>query len=448
MSTLEIDQLDNFELGKKAALAGEIEQARQLLRPIADLNPFHPAAYFLCYVESSKGSILNCEKYTLTFLSKHPHHAGMRTISAKLNAAKGDLDQSEKDLKIALNFNPNHQRALKLQEQIQVIRAENSARDALLAIESPKSHPAFSSYRKSKAAKQLSKVKPIENWDNHELQAKIAFFYNSQNLRRTLKNYDSELISSAVKLGYCTWPRKLQNYIRGRSVLDVGCRFGGHAMGYLCAGASSYMGIDPAMSMDAKVVRSKRIRNWVYAPMSSREIMEVVPDIKLHQCSTRDLVGSIKFDAISLHNVTEHLVDIEDVFEDITKLLNRDGKIIYLHHNFYGWSGHHMPPHTPAALDENNPEHLKYCDWKHINLIKELPRDHYLYTDLNRVRIDKLKSITNKYFNIEEWELWPSNDKVLERLTPKIENRIKKEIPDITLDEIKTNVVFCVATAK
>ncbi|BBM01320.1 hypothetical protein GL2_13940 [Microbulbifer sp. GL-2] len=59
-----------------------------------------------------------------------------------------------------------------------------------------------------------------------------------------------------------------------------------------------------------------------------------------------------------------------------------------------------------------------------------------------------MKSITNKYFNIEEWELWPSNDKVLERLTPKIENRIKKEIPDITLDEIKTNVVFCVATAK
>lgn len=107
-----------------------------------------------------------------------------------------------------------------------------------------------------------------------------------------------------------------------------------------------------------------------------------------------------------------------------------------------------MPPHNPSVLDEGNPDHLKFCDWNHINIVRHLPHDHYLHTHLNRIRIDELRALTRKYFNIETWELQPSHSNVLERLTPEIETRVREEVPDITLDEMKTNVVFCVAYAK
>ncbi|AWF83266.1 methyltransferase type 12 [Microbulbifer sp. A4B17] len=448
MSTLETNQLDSFEQGKQAALAGEIDLARELLRPISNLNPFHPATYFLCYAESKNGSILNCDKYVLTFISRYPHHVGMRIISTMLNIAKGDIDQAEKDIKIALKYNPEHKRALKLFDQVKIMRIEKNAREAIEILDTSRSHPAFSRLSRSKAAKQLKKIKPLEDWDNNELQAKIAFFHNCSNIRHALKNFNSDLITSAVELGYCSWPKKLHKYVQGCNVLDVGCGFGGYAMGYLCAGANSYTGVDPAMVLDSRRVRNKRIRKWVNAPMSGQDIIDLIPDIDLHQCSTRDLVGVKTFDTVCLHNVTEHLLEIEDVFEDIAGLLTKGGKIIFLHHNFYGWSGHHMPPHNLSVLDENNPDHLKFCDWNHINIFQQLPHDHYLHTHLNRIRIDELRSLTRKYFNIDTWELQPSHDNIMQRLTPEIKTRAREEIPDITLDEMKTNVVFCVAYAK
>ncbi|WP_444929109.1 methyltransferase domain-containing protein [Microbulbifer sp. SSSA002] len=448
MSTLEIDHLDNFEQGKKAALTGDIDLARELLRPIADLNPYHPATYFLCYAESKSGSILNCDKYAMTFISRHPHHIGMGIVIAMLNIAKGDLNQAEKYIKIVLKCNPEHKRALGVIEQLKILRIENNAKKAIDTLGTSRLHPAFSRFSRSRAAKQLNKIEPVEEWDKDELQAKIAFFYNCTNIRHALKNFNSDLVSSAVEFGYCAWPRKLHKYVKGCNVLDIGCGFGGYAMGYLCAGANSYTGIDPTMNLDSRRVRNKRIRKWVNAPMSGREIMDLVPSIELYQGTTRDLVGKKTFDTVCLHNVTEHLLEIEEVFKDIAELLNKGGKIVYLHHNFYGWSGHHMPPHNPSVLNENNPAHLKFYDWNHIGIVDQLPQDHYIKTNLNCIRLNDLCSLTSKYFNIDTWENLSSDKKTLMRLTPEIESRVRKTIPDITLDELKTNVVFCVAYAK
>lgn len=438
----------DFEAGKQAALDGDIDKARELLRPLAEQHPHHSATFFLCQVEATKGSIVNCEKYHLTFLSKHPRHAGMRTISALINIARGDLDQAEKDLNIALATKPHHTRALRTLEQIKVMRLEAEIRQAIAILEPRQTTRATPQPQKIEAAMRLKKVPPINDWDKHAMQAKIAFFHNCQDVRRALSNFDAEFIESAVELGYCTWPRKIESYVRGRRVLDVGCGFGGYAVGYLCAGAQSYTGADPAMSLDTKRMRNKRVRKWVNMPWSARDIMTEIPDIELFQGSTRDLVGSRTFDVICLHNVTEHLLEIESVFHDISALLAKGGKVIFLHHNFYGWSGHHMPPHHPSIMDENNPEHMKFCDWKHINIVNQLPRDHYLHTNLNRIRIEELHELTQKFFRIEAWENRNSPAVVLERLTSQIVERVRVALPNISKSELEANAVFCVASKK
>ncbi|QUS58251.1 class I SAM-dependent methyltransferase [Pseudovibrio brasiliensis] len=436
--------LDNFELGKKAALDGEIDKARDFLRPIADANPYHPAAFFLCQIESRKGILNNCDKYCLTFLSKHPQHAGMRTISALLHIAKGDLRQAEVELKIALNTNPKHRRALNIHQQVVWLRRQEEARNALEIITAAEA----SKLTKLKAARRLKKICPADDWDNHELQAKVAYFHNSVNIKQSLKSFEPELIEKAVELGYCTWPKKIQRHVKGKHVLDVGCGFGGYAFGYLCAGAKSYTGIDPAMSLSEKRMRNKRIRQWVEVPRSAQEIASSIEDIELLQTSTHELLGQNTYDVVCLHNVTEHLLDIKNVFSDIAKLLAKNGKLIFLHHNFYGWSGHHMTPHNPSVLDTKNPEHLKFCDWNHISIVEDLPADHYLHTNLNQLRIGEMQKLTEDFFKIKTWELRPSPDSVLKRLTPEIIEKIQGALPDFTTEELETNAVFCIANAR
>ncbi|WP_208981892.1 MULTISPECIES: class I SAM-dependent methyltransferase [unclassified Pseudovibrio] len=437
-------RLDKFELGKQAALDGDLDKAREYLHPLAEAAPYHPAAFFLCQIESKKGILNNCEKYCLTFLAKHPQHAGMRTISALLQIAKGDLNQAENELKIALNTNPKHNRALKVRQQVGWLRKQGEARDALEVLDSKH----LSKLSRLKAGRQLKKITPADDWDNHELQAKIAFFHNSGDMRRALRNFDPELIEKAVELGYCTWPKKIQNYVKGKNILDVGCGFGGYAFGYLCAGARSYTGIDPAMLLEEKRMRNKRIRQWVEVPKTAKEIANAIEDIELLQTSTSDLVGQNTYDIVCLHNVTEHLTDIRSVFADISKLVNKNGKLIFLHHNFYGWSGHHMAPHNPSVLDTSNPEHKKFFDWNHISILKELPEDHYLYTNLNRIRISELRELTQEFFDIKIWDHRPSPDSVLQRMTPEITKKVEGILPDITTNELETNAVFCVAGAR
>ncbi|AEV36830.1 Methyltransferase type 12 [Pseudovibrio sp. FO-BEG1] len=436
--------LDNFELGKQAALDGNIDKAREFLRPIADATPYHPAAFFLCQVESRKGILDNCERYCLTFLSRHPQHPGMRTIAALLHIANGDFERAENELKIALNTNPKHQRALKVLQQVNSLQQQEEARNALKVINTFES----SKLSKTKAARSLKNIVPANDWDNHELQAKVAFFHNSSNIKRALKDFEPELIEKAVELGYCTWPKKIQQYVKGKRVLDVGCGFGGYALGYLCAGAKSYTGIDPAMSLYEKRMRNKRIRQWVEVSKSAQEIANTIEGIELLQTSTQELLGQNTYDVVCLHNVTEHLLDIKDIFSDIAKLLAKNGKLIFLHHNFYGWSGHHMAPHNPSILDISNPEHRKFSDWNHINIVEELPKDHYLHTNLNQLRVGELRRLTQEFFKIKTWELRPSPDNVLKRLTPDIIRKVQSVLPNITKEELETNAVFCIASGR
>ena len=87
-------------------------------------------------------------------------------------------------------------------------------------------------------------------------------------------------------------------------------------------------------------------------------------------------------------------------------------------------------------------------DWRHIDLVPSLPPYHLYLTDLNRVRLDELRTITEKYFEIEHWEEIPSSPATLERLTPEILEPVRPTVPDLTERDLSVNVVLAIASPR
>ena len=68
-----------------------------------------------------------------------------------------------------------------------------------------------------------------------------------------------------------------------------------------------------------------------------------------------------------MHNVTKHLVAIEEVFSEVRARLRPGGKIIYRHHNYACWNGHHQKPRTTAGIDPEDRAQATYLDWAHLD---------------------------------------------------------------------------------
>ena len=129
-------------------------------------------------------------------------------------------------------------------------------------------------------------------------------------------------------------------------------------------------------------------------------------------------------------------------------LCRTDTPIVYLHHNFYCWNGHHFTPNQPHQLDEADPEHQLVYDWNHIETLETVPDDHYFKTHLNRIMLDEIHAVTLKYFDIDVWDEIPSSKATLARLTPEVIERVHKTRPDVTERDMRVNAVYCVARAK
>jgi hypothetical protein len=179
--------------------------------------------------------------------------------------------------------------------------------------------------------------------------------------------------------------------------------------------------------------------------MSPKEIMAVVPGIRLLKGKSEDLSIDARFDTISLHNVTEHLMEIEKVFQGLQPLMGEASELIYLHHSFYCWSGHHMEPKKTSDYDPENSEHRQYVDWNHIFLDPAIVENEYFKSCLNRIRLDELKDLTETYFVVDEWQEIDSGAAVLQRLTPEIVEKVSSFDPTLTERDLRVNAVFCVA---
>lgn len=286
------------------------------------------------------------------------------------------------------------------------------------------------------------------NWAHSTVLAKAAHFAFADDLKRAIVNYNAYLIEKSVEFNYVVWPRRIQKFIQGKNILDVGCGFGAFGNGFLIAGANSYCGVDPGMKLDSSFVKNKRKRERADLGMTPNEIMDSCPDIRLVNSTFENLAMSDLFDVIVLHNVTEHLLQIKAVFSGLKKFMAAGSKLIFHHHNFYCWNGHHLAPNRPEQYDQSDPKHKMYVDWNHILIAKDMPPDHYFNRGLNQIRLKKLREVVDRDYVVDVWEEKDPSDDVLKRLTPQRLSTLQRFDPSLTRQDLLVNAVLCVASPK
>lgn len=396
------------------------------------------------------GDLDRAEARAAAFLAEAPRHGGGHLMAMRIALAKGDLGGAAAAGARAREVGAD---AANLSRLEQDLAAREGALEAARLIEvidaghiaARESAP---SPEMEAAARRLAELPLGPRWTSEPLQAKIAFFHHAADPVAALRNYDAHLIEVSTEFDYIHWPKRIQDMVRGKSVIDVGCGFGGYGMGFLVAGATDYFGLDPVMALDSTRAKNKRTRQWADMGVTPREIAATLPDIRLLEGISEDLSLDETFDTISLHNVTEHLIQLDLVFEGLVKLCKPTTNIVFLHHNFYCWNGHHFAPNRPDQLDLDDPGHREVYDWRHIDFSADLPDDHYFKTHLNRVRLDEIRAITERHFDVDVWTEIPSSPETLSRLTPDILDRVRRTIPDLTERDLSCNAVFCIAAPK
>ncbi len=270
-----------------------------------------------------------------------------------------------------------------------------------------------------------------------------AFWINTAGKPWRGRSMHPEILERAIDYGYMGWPSRIQDWVRGKDVLDVGCGPGLHGLGYLTGGANSYLGLDPIVKPDQDRVKNltgKRKEGFGWTP---RELMEKFPAWRVSPKLTSDLPRDRVFDVATLHNVTEHLLHLDAVFRDLSELLRPGGIMVYNHHNFFTWNGHHMPPKTVADIDPSDPAQSDFVDWAHLDF--EPAIGHYLQRGLNRMRLDDVIETTRRYFDIEETEEVPARP---ENGATRLTDAIRARHPDLTDRDFLTQNLFVVARVR
>lgn len=271
-----------------------------------------------------------------------------------------------------------------------------------------------------------------------------AFWINNADKPWRARAFHPDVIERAHAFGYMNWANQVQDHVRGQSVLDVGCGPGLHGLGYLAAGAKSYLGLDPIIDLDRDRVKNLSARSqkmafgWTPAELGRMlEPWEVRPD------PIQDLPDDRVFDIAVLHNVTEHLLQIDSVFEAIARRLKPGGRLLYNHHNFYAWNGHHLPPKRVSDIKPGDPDQAEMMDWGHVEY--DPAPEHYIARGLNRIRLDDLIALTERFFDIEICDERPSRPETgLGRLTDEIRDRY----PYLTDRDFETQNLFCLARVR
>ncbi len=450
----------DFQIGKSAALEGDLITSQVHLSADADKRPQSSASFFLALAEFKNGRLEDARLRTKAFLTHKPDHPGALLLSARIHLERAKEQPPEslsamremalERLNRALTVKPDFPAAASLRDEIYGASSRQKMEATLSEFDQK--------FQKASSKEERAALRPLfdelvkedagKGWNNDPVMAKISFLQRAKDFNWAIANYDPRLVEVSVELDYITWPKRIQELVKGRSVLDVGCGFGGYGTGFLVAGATEYSGLDPQMNLESSRAKNKRIRKWSDMGITPREIMEQNPAISLYQGTAEEIDFEEKFDTISLHNVTEHLIYLEDVLAGLVPLCHQDTNIVYLHHNFYCWNGHHFAPNQPHQIDLDNAKHREVIDWGHIELVKDLPDDHYFKTRLNRVRLDDIREITERHFDIMIWDEIPSSEATLARFSDGILGRFQKTIPSLTKRDLIVNAVYCVARRK
>ena len=279
----------------------------------------------------------------------------------------------------------------------------------------------------------------------HDNPIQAHRFMHGVNTRNptNIRMLDVKLIKRAVEFNYLSWPRKIFSYVRDKDLLDVGCGTGLHAIGYVVAGVNSYTGLDPKVDFSSDRGKNIRTKQWEQFGWTPSDIMRQLPHVRFIPGTFEEIAPDVTFDIVVLHNVTEHLHNLEEVFKGIVKRLRPDGKILYNHHNFFCWNGHHKMPKSIMDINLDDPIQRKYIDWGHLALAESHTDE--LSEKLNKIRMDDLKQLTENYFIIDTWKEIPSNS---EQGRIRFTNEILHKYPKYKKSEFMIQNVFCVAAVK
>jgi SAM-dependent methyltransferase len=284
----------------------------------------------------------------------------------------------------------------------------------------------------------------MKNFYRDPHAAQLAYLHFNAGNPSAVRYWNPDVIAQTVAFNYVTWPRRIREYVSGRDVLDVGCGTGLHGVGYLVVGAKSYTGLDPNINLDRDRAKNLAAKSQHQSfGWTGRELMARMGNFRLVPGTFEDVAPNERFDLVVLHNVTEHLMQIREVFEGIVSRLRPDGRLLFNHHNFYCWNGHHQSPKSVKDIKVDNPEHQKFVDWNHLSF--NGGPDHYLSRGLNKIRMEELRDLTSGLFEILEWREIPSSE---EQGGARLTTEIMARHPELEDREFRTQNVFCVAKHK
>jgi SAM-dependent methyltransferase len=280
------------------------------------------------------------------------------------------------------------------------------------------------------------------HWEREPVLGCAAYFAFNPSDEATIRRYRPDWIRAAVEFDFAHWPKRVQRWVEGLDVADIGCGHGAYSLGFVIAGAASYVGMDPTVDLDSTTARNKLRRDDATFVCAPSDIQAALPQVTILPGAFEEVAKDRTFDTILMHNVTEHLLEIQTVFEGLAALMRPGGKVIFVHHNYYCWNGHHQRPASLSDLKEADDEQAQYFDWRHIRF--QPPADHYIATGLNRIRLEDLRALCERLWRIETWDERRSPPGILARMTP----RIRASLPEFDDDELEINAVFVVASAR
>ncbi len=132
-----------------------------------------------------------------------------------------------------------------------------------------------------------------------------TFFTDFKKIRRNRVNFN-DLLETPVLM-------KMLPDLKGRSVLDIGCGMGQHAMQYATLGAERVLGIDISAKMLAYARENNSAECITYRNMAMEDLDQIED----------------RFDVVTSSLVFDYIEDFEGLMKKIYRLMNDDAVLVF-----------------------------------------------------------------------------------------------------------------------